>query len=395
MVLAPLLLPPALLETAGLPAACLPAAQAGAPDRAAAGRQARKARDNPTGDASGAAFNAARGTAFDPTFDPAANPACDTTADPGRLQIGNPARGRAAADHGAADAAGRQVLTGRRMPIQLDEPIGRILEETETATAAVAFHDYATGTCWSTGGDRFYHAASTIKVAILVGLFALIEEGIFEYDSPIPVRNGFRSAVDGSPFSVEASRDGCQALYSALGETRPLSELARHMIVTSSNLATNLLIEAAGVEALQAKLRTLGARGIELERGVEDEVAFERGVNNRVTANGLRHLFGLLLEPGVLNPELAGKALQILFDQEFNQRIPAGLPSGLREKSRIAHKTGEISTVAHDAGLVYLPGRKPYALVILTERVPGKSRSDEAISRLSRLMYERFVETAA
>lgn len=279
--------------------------------------------------------------------------------------------------------------------IYLDDQIKRILRETGTEQVAIAFHDYENQTSWSIGGDRWFHAASTIKVAILMGLFALIEDGAFEADSPVHVRNRFLSVANGEAFRTEPSRDGCQSLYGALGETRPLSELAYHMIVTSSNLATNLLIEAAGVDALIGKLEQLGVGGIELKRGVEDELAFEQEINNRVTANGLQQLFGLLYESDRISPGSREQMLDILFAQKFNRGLPMGLPPDLREQSRIAHKTGEISTVAHDAGLVYLPERKPYSLVILTERTPGKTESRKAIRRLSRLVFRNFVSHAS
>ena len=226
-----------------------------------------------------------------------------------------------------------------------------------------------------------------------MGVFALADEGNFDLDSPVHVRNRFFSLANGEPFSVSQSRDGCPSLYSSLGKTLPVSELAYHMIVTSSNLATNLLIDIAGVEALQEKLARLGVQGVELRRGVEDDLAWEQGINNRITANGLLQLFRLLYSSQGISQELSGKMLDILFDQKFKQGIPVGIPTDLRGDTRFAHKTGEISTVAHDAGLVYLPGRKPYALAILTERVPGESKSRRAIQRLSRLVYKSFVRT--
>jgi beta-lactamase class A len=225
----------------------------------------------------------------------------------------------------------------------------------------------------------------------MMGIFALADEGKFGLDSPVPVRNRFFSLANGEPFSVPQSRDGCPLLYASLGEKLPVSELAYHMIVTSSNLATNLLIDMAGIDALQEQLDRLGVRGVELRRGVEDELAWAQGINNRITANGLLQLFRLLHSAQGMAPEICSKMLDILFDQEIRQGIPAGIPADLRGETRIAHKTGEISTVEHDAGLVCLPGRKPYALAILTERVPGESHSKRAIQRLSRLVYRRAV----
>jgi beta-lactamase class A len=76
--------------------------------------------------------------------------------------------------------------------------------------------------------------------------------------------------------------------------------------------------------------------------------------------------------------------LDILHAQEFRSGIPAGLPG----EARVANKTGEISTVAHDAGIVYLPDRDPYVVVILSEWKPETSGRREAIAQISRAVYE-------
>ena len=81
--------------------------------------------------------------------------------------------------------------------------------------------------------------------------------------------------------------------------------------------------------------------------------------------------------------------MDILHGQEFNQGIPARLPKG----TRVAHKTGEISNVAHDAGVVYLPKRKPYALVILTEWDPNASGRSRTIATISHAIYEALTTT--
>jgi beta-lactamase class A len=86
--------------------------------------------------------------------------------------------------------------------------------------------------------------------------------------------------------------------------------------------------------------------------------------------------------------------LSILNQQEFNGGIPAGLPSNLRSVARIAHKTGEISTVAHDAGIVSIPKRKPYTVAILTQwREDSSTSRQETVARISKAIYSDLVET--
>ena len=264
--------------------------------------------------------------------------------------------------------------------------------EAQGSRIAAAYFDYETETSWSFRGDAWFHAASTIKVAVMLGLFAAAAEGKFGLSANLHVRNRFFSVVDGSPFCLEYERDSGSAVYASLGKTMKLWELAHHMIVTSNNLATNLLVDLLGVEHVGRTLAGLGVKGVELRRGVEDGKAFDAGINNMVTADGLVSMFRLLQEGRGFPAEDAQRMMEILFKQEYNSGIPAGLPEGVRAGARVAHKTGNISTVSHDAGLVFLDRRKPYALCILTSWEPGTSGPPEAIARVSRAIYEHLTE---
>jgi beta-lactamase class A len=250
----------------------------------------------------------------------------------------------------------------------------------------LAFHDYETDRSFAYEGDRWFHAASTIKIPILVGVFAALEEGEVDLDSRVHVRNRFHSAADGSAFRVDVQRDAGADVHGQIGKTMKVRDLVRQMITTSSNLATNLLVDLIGVEGIQKRLDALGAPGIEFRRGVEDERAYERGINNRVTASGLVGMLRLI-EEEKLSAEATREMLDILHDQEFRGGIPAGLPAGMR----VANKTGEISTVAHDVGLVYPTDREPYAIALLTEwDASATSGRRDALSALSRAVYRHL-----
>jgi beta-lactamase class A len=219
-------------------------------------------------------------------------------------------------------------------------------------------------------------------------LFGAIDAGRFTLDSRLLVRNRFLSLVDRTPFRVSPGRDADKDVHAAIGKTMRIGDLARHMIVTSSNLATNLLVDLIKVDQAQQMLARHGIRGIELARGVEDDKAFEANFNNRVTANGLVALFRVIHDRSGVLPASAQEMLDILFRQEFRSGIPAGIPAAVRSATRIANKTGEISVAAHDAGLVFLPGREPYALAVLTEPEANSDRRMERIARVSSVVYE-------
>jgi beta-lactamase class A len=269
----------------------------------------------------------------------------------------------------------------------LREDIEQIEKSSRASRIAVALYDLETNLEFSYRADEWFHAASTIKIPILVGVFGAVDRGEFVLHSRLHVRNRFRSVVDGTPYRLRSSRDANSDVHDAIGKMMQIQELAHHMIATSSNLATNLLVDLVGIENLQATMRQLGVNdGIELRRGVEDEKAFDADINNRVTANGLLKLLHLIADEKAFSPHLSRRMLDILHSQEFKSGIPARLPEG----TRVAHKTGEISTVAHDAGVVYLKERKPYVIVVLTEWDPDTGGRSETIARISELVHDRI-----
>ena len=264
----------------------------------------------------------------------------------------------------------------------LTEELERLSEESKAHAIAVALYDLESGLRLSLRGDRWFHAASTIKVAVLLVLFRAADEGRFRLDDSLHVRNRFFSAADGSPFHLNRDSDAMPELYQAIGRTAKISALAEGMISASSNLATNLLLDFLGVEYARNVLRDAQVDGVELRRGVEDHAAFERGINNEATANGLLTLLSAV-RGDFLTSESKEQAIRILLQQRFNSMIPAGLPA----HAAVAHKTGEISTACHDVGIVYLPEREPYIAVILTEFDSEADGRRETVAAVSEAIY--------
>ena len=273
---------------------------------------------------------------------------------------------------------------------ELVEDIEELASGAGAAAVSLAAHDLMNGRSLELNADRWFHAASTIKVAVLLALYDAIDRGELPEDARVHVRNQITSLADSRYFRVDSSRDGNEVVYGYVGRTMRIRDLAHHMIVTSSNLATNVLVELLGPEAIRASLARQGVDGVEFRRGVEDDRAWEAGINNRVTAAGLAELLRQVAEGSAVSEEASAEMLEILHDQRFVSGIPAGLPEG----TRVANKTGEISTVVHDAGVVYLPERDPYVLVVLTEWSENgdTSRRRKLIAEISKLVLEEFVE---
>jgi beta-lactamase class A len=258
-----------------------------------------------------------------------------------------------------------------------------VKERHELERLAVSCYDAETRIQWSYDADSYFHGASTIKLAVLAALYGEVTSGRLKIDDPVHVRNRFTGALDGQPFMLDLASEPDPEVVGHVGKTLPLRELAYRMITASSNLATNLLIDVVGIPAIQRCLDDLKIEGILMRRGVQDQAAFEAGVNNLVTANGLLRLLRLISDGRVHSPQACAEMLEILLDQRSRSGIPAGLPGD----AQVAHKTGNISTVHHDAGIVYLGRRRPFFLVVLTQFGEKQGRST-AVAEVSRDIFD-------
>ena len=271
---------------------------------------------------------------------------------------------------------------------RFDDLSAALADTNAAAPAAAALFDYQTGDSWEYDGDRWFHAASTIKIAVLACVYASLPARALTPWHRLHVRNRFFSAADGTPYRILAARDADAEVHTSIGRTMRIGDLARHMITVSSNLATNVLLDFVGVGTARQLLADAGIAGVDLVRGVEDDRAFEAGISNKVTARGLVGLLRAILEGRFGEREHTDEMIEILCAQTFNSGIPAGLPQPVKAAARVAHKTGEISTVTHDAGIVFLPGRPPYALAVLTGTAPDPASRFAPIARISARAFE-------
>src|SRR5438477_8040749 len=234
------------------------------------------------------------------------------------------------------------------------------------------------------GANLRLHAASTMKLPVMIQIFRAADAGLLRLDDSLTVHTAFPSLVGGGAFTVGKDDDSDSTLYALVGRNRSVRDLLERMITRSSNLATNILIERVGADRAQRTSRALGAWSIQVLRGVEDGAAYRAGLNNTTTARDL----GVLLE-AIATGRAASRAacdsmLAILGRQEFNEGIPVGVPPG----TRVAHKTGWIGEVVyHDAAVVYPARGGPYVLTVLTGGIKEDSVAHNLVADLSRLVY--------
>jgi beta-lactamase class A len=259
------------------------------------------------------------------------------------------------------------------------------------AEVAVSYRDLGNGDSLDLHAGVDFHAASTMKVPVMLEVLRSVDEGRLALDQGILLVNQFRSVADGSLYALSATDDSDSSLYARVAERVPVRDLLELMIVRSSNLATNALIALVGADRANATAHALGATHIRVLRGVEDQKAYDAGLNNTTTSADLAALL-LRIEGGdALRAPSARLMKDILLRQEHNDEIPAGLPPG----TPVAHKTGWITATRHDAAIVYPRGRAPYVLVVLTRNIPSDATAKRLIADISRLVWSHATGAVA
>jgi beta-lactamase class A len=254
----------------------------------------------------------------------------------------------------------------------------------QKGTFAVAFKDLQTGEEININDDVVFHAASTMKTPVMIEVYKQAAEGKFSLTDSIELKNEFKSIVDGSIFSLDSADDSEHELYRHVGEKRTVDSLLYQMIIVSSNFATNLIIQKVGAENVTNTMRQLGAKKIEVLRGVEDDKAFEQGRNNTTTAHDLEVIFEKIANGEAVNADASRAMINILLDQRFNEVIPAALPPGVK----VAHKTGSITHVQHDSGIVFLPDGRKYVLMLLSKDWEDEKNAIHTMVNISSLIYK-------
>lgn len=259
----------------------------------------------------------------------------------------------------------------------------------EKGTYAVAMRDLSSGMEMFLNERESFHAASTMKTPVMIEVFRQAGQGTFALGDSIEVRNEFRSIVDGTSYSMDIGQDSDDSMYGMLGQKATIRALVYQMITVSSNLATNLLIDLVDAKNVTETMRKLGAADIQVLRGVEDIKAFRQGLNNTTTAYDLMVIMGAIAEGKAGDSTATAEMIDILAAQKWRTKIPALLPEG----TRVAHKTGSITGVEHDSGIVYLPDGRAYALVLLSKDIDEADKTNRALAEVSRMIYNELSKT--
>lgn len=250
-------------------------------------------------------------------------------------------------------------------------------------TFAVAVKDLSNGKTFFINEKENFHAASTMKTPVMIEAYKQAAAGKFSITDPILIKNEFKSIVDGSTYSLDTTDDSEHDLYTKIGTKLPIYDVLHRMITMSSNLATNIMIDLVGAKNVNATMRELGANDIQVLRGVEDDKAFQKGMNNTVTAYDLMLVMENIASGKAVNKESSDAMIKILMDQHFTDKIARKLPGDVK----VASKSGSIASISHDSGIVFLPGGKKYVVVLLSRGVADYDYVNNTLANISRLIY--------
>jgi beta-lactamase class A len=268
----------------------------------------------------------------------------------------------------------------------LERQLNDYLDEKEELVA-IAFQDVDQKFYLGLNDTISLHAASTMKVPVMMEVYHQADSGIFEMEDSIIIRNEFKSIIDNSPYSLDINEDGGERLYSLIGSKESIRSLVNEMITYSGNLATNLLVEMVNAKNVQKFMESLGAHDILVLRGVEDIKAYRAGKNNTTTAQDLAKIFQAIYDGQNWTEKSRNEMIDILLAQQYNNKIPAKLPSNVK----IAHKTGSITKIDHDCGIVYPKNSVPYVLVVLTRGFENHTEAQECIADISKMIYNWYI----
>jgi beta-lactamase class A len=274
----------------------------------------------------------------------------------------------------------RKTITSKQLKNSIQSEFAAYPE----AAFAVAYRDIETGDKFTMNEHESFHAASTMKTPVLVETFKQAAEGKLSLDDSILVQNSFKSIVDGSMFAVDSVDDSEKDLYNLIGSRVSVRDILFRMITRSSNLATNIIIEQIGAENVNQTMRSLGAKDIRVLRGVEDTKAFEQGLNNTTTANDLMVIFDKIAKNEMVSAEASEGMVEILMSQHFKNIIGGKLPADVR----VASKSGSITSVCHDSGIVFLPDGRRYVVVLLSRGIADHKAASQLLSNVSKHIYE-------
>jgi len=246
--------------------------------------------------------------------------------------------------------------------------------KTEKGNIAVVVKDLKTNEEIKINENQIFPSASTIKILIMSELLNRVNQGTLSLDDKIEITPDLMTGGDGILKELKP------------GNKFTLEEIMTLMIIVSDNMATNILINLLGMDNINKTIQALGLKNTKLQRRMMDSEAAKQGKENLITANDLAHVLELIYNGKNVNEKYSRLMLDVLKRQQVRGRLDLYLP----EDVLIAHKTGDLDKLEHDAGIVFLPDRE-YIICVLTNETISNKDGREIIGKISKMVYDKYL----
>ena len=219
--------------------------------------------------------------------------------------------------------------------------------------------------------DERVPSASVIKLPILLEAMERVKAGTLDLDE--------------IHILTTTEKTGGSGVLQTYAERSRVSyrELLRLMIVNSDNTATNIFISKLSRDAINKRMRTIGLMKSQLNRVMMDTLAAKQGRENYVTALEMKVLLEKIYRNKVATPALCDQMIAILKQNQDTTTIPRLLP----KNTAVAHKTGTLTYIRGDVGIVY--ARQPFLLSVFVEGVPT-AEAEQIIGEIALICYTYF-----
>ncbi len=249
----------------------------------------------------------------------------------------------------------------------------------QEGNVSCVYRNLVTGEEYTWKPDTVHPSASVIKIYLMAFVFQLASEGRFRLTDQMDIDPAFLA-------------ESCGVLY-YLKDVRRMSirDLMELMIIVSDNAATNQLTSLVGMENLQKYLAdSLGLKATRWRRLMMDFEAAARGLQNDTSAMETADFLEKIYRGELVSADASAMMLQILKEQQFDDLIPFYLNEFLPEHS-IAHKTGGLEGVVHDASIVDA-GKEPFILCLFGSGLKDRTPYQRAMGEIAKRIFEMLQE---
>jgi len=236
--------------------------------------------------------------------------------------------------------------------------------------------DIETGMYMAYNAKRLFPSASVVKIPIMAAVFKYLKERKIPETYKLPLKRHHKASGAG------------RLKYSRIGSKFTIIELLERMITESDNTATNMLVELLGFDYLNRAFAEFGLKATNIHRNVMDMKKLKMGIENYTTPDDIGYLLREIYFKRVVDEHTSEKMLGILLRQKVNDRITRGVPAGCK----VAHKTGLMRNVCHDAGIVFHPNGT-FIICVFTENVPNYATAKNFIAAVSSIISRYYATT--